>query len=71
MLVKERTMRFIYKEICPCCGEKGEGEAIGHMLLECRRWDNSRLIHLSEVMNKVGATEGSKHGRLILLLGGK
>ena len=37
----------IHKEICPCCGEKGEEETIGHMLLECRRWDNPRRIHLS------------------------
>ena len=46
---------------------ESSGETIGHMLLECRRWDNSPRIHLSGVMNKVGAIERSKQGRRILL----
>ena len=60
-----------YKEICPRCGEREEGETIGHTLLECRRWGNCRRVHLSGVVSKIGAVERSKHGHLRLLLGGK
>ena len=44
---------------------------ISHLLVDCQRWEEERQWHLNQVLGQLKGMEKSKHGRLVLMLGGK
>ena len=61
-----------YETQCPCCGNKGEGETIEHLLLGCSKWDREREKYLGGVLREVEQRCGMDESAICdIILGGE